>query len=809
MIPKVLFSAFRDALISGKYNMLLGAGISTDSKNGDDVVLRSGNALRMDLCKMAKVSDSTPLHRVCMVLTEEQIKTEIIKKFSNCTPGITVKHIPKYLWKKIFTFNIDDALEAAYEQATNRKQDFSAINYINPFEPETDKYITQIIHLHGWVRRHEEGLVFSYNDYASVMSGRNPWMYNLAQSIATEPFIISGSALDEIDLEYYLSCRNMNTPRRGSAASLFIDPSPDPVKEAICKKHRMILINSTLNDFFVWLNKEVPSVPDVASLLVPDAEAIFESELPKRSLLKFYSDFQLVSQTELPLQAVPSKFLYGSEPEWKDIFQHIDISRAATDNILGAVKDVQEKKASGKVNCIIVTGDPGTGKTTTAMRVAHAIASLGTPVLEICTLSKIDVGAAIECLSHLATRVLITLDDAADHIEQILEIISDPSVRDKVILLAVERSYRKPYLDLSLFNTSRKEFELLTMQPDETRQLIERYAKYGLTARTGPGKSSADLAKLLSGDPVAVAICRIMNDFKPLDRIVESMVSDSDLNDKIIFQHVALAQYCYGQGIRYSLLQSILGPKMPIGNLFKQSKPLRLAYSTVNNDFVVAQNRTIAERVLHHTANISKTGLLQIFCNISNGLASHVNRYAIRAKTPEARLAVRIFDVDKVVRPLLGDLTFEFFVSAHDAWEWNSRYWEQRALYTFDSDPITALSYAKHAVSVERHQFPLTTLGKILMLQLSPGESSNAEIFSDAFDVLSEAIHMEARLTRIAIHPYLILISGASKFLNLGGSLTSKQWADLKEFVNNARVHYRSDGAMIDVIKRLEESPGF
>ena len=808
MIPQELFPTFRDALISGKYNLLLGAGVSLDSRNGFNNYLRSGDMLRMDLCKIAEVDEKTPLHSVYGVLSEEQIRSKIINKYSNCIPGNTVKHIPGYVWKKIFTFNIDDALENAYELDDLKKQEFKAISFDRLFEPETDKFITQIIHLHGCVRN-RNNIVFSYHEYANIMAGRNPWMDNLAQSIMTEPFIISGSKLDEIDLEYYLSRRTAETPRRGSAASFYIDPHPDKIKESICKRHSLIFVKATLNDFFVWLKKELPSVPDVASLLIPDAKTIFPPTVSNRSLMKFFSDFRLIGQTELPLQASPSGFLYGNEPDWNDIFQHVDISRAESDKIVNFITQQLKNESTDSCNIITLFGDPGTGKTTTSMRVAHTIATLGVPVFEVYTSSKIDVAAAKECFSSLETRVLILLDAAADHIEQASEIALDPSTSNKVILLAVDRTYRKPHLDLTLGDTCCEEYTQTVMLENETKQLIERYAKYGLTATIAPTRNSTVLAKTLRSDPVAVAVCKILNDFKPLDRIIESIVHDSNFNDKIVFQHVALAQYCYAQGIKYSLLQSVVGQKMPISRLFKISSPLRLVYNVKNNDYVVAQNRTIAERILHSTARRSNKGILSIFCNIANGLAAHVNRFAIRNRTPEARLATRIFDVDTVVRQFLGDLTFDYFVATQDSWEWNSRYWEQRALYTLDSDPITALSYAKHAVSVERHQYPLTTLGKILILQMAKGKQDNTSIYSEAFDVLSEAIRMEIRLTRLAVHPYLVLFNGSVKFLGFGGSLTAKQWSELKEFVARARQSYRSDTALLDVIRRLEESSGF
>ena len=84
-------------------------------------------------------------------------------------------------------------------------------------------------------------------------------------------------------------------------------------------------------------------------------------------------------------------------------------------------------------------------------------------------------------------------------------------------------------------------------------------------------------------------------------------------------------------------------------------------------------------------------------------------------RSPEARLAGRLFDGDKIVKPLLDSAAEQFYVESQKLWEWNSRYWEQRALLKADSDLVTALRYAKQAVAIENHPFPLTTLAKLLL----------------------------------------------------------------------------------------------
>ena len=44
------------------------------------------------------------------------------------------------------------------------------------------------------------GYVFSYTEYAGLMTTNNPWMHLLAEILSTESFIIAGTSFNEGDL---------------------------------------------------------------------------------------------------------------------------------------------------------------------------------------------------------------------------------------------------------------------------------------------------------------------------------------------------------------------------------------------------------------------------------------------------------------------------------------------------------------------------------------------------------------------------------------------------------------------------------
>src|SRR5438093_9153438 len=108
MLPPNLVNAFRHTLTSGGYNLLLGSGISLDSQNATGANLAGATALKAELCKLKAVGDSVPLHRVVALLSDSERNKHLVVPYSNCVAGKSLSPLPSFLWRRAFTFNIDD-----------------------------------------------------------------------------------------------------------------------------------------------------------------------------------------------------------------------------------------------------------------------------------------------------------------------------------------------------------------------------------------------------------------------------------------------------------------------------------------------------------------------------------------------------------------------------------------------------------------------------------------------------------------------------------------------------------------------------
>ena len=481
MIPKDTIVAFRSTLLAGGYNLLLGSGICLDSHNGLGEQLRSADSLRKDLCALKKVKDTTTLPRVSAMLTPDETEEQLVKRFSNCKPGTSLAHLPCFLWKRLFTFNIDDVLETLYGTSEKGKQTLIPINFDSPFEPAPDRRELQAVHLHGWVGKPKSPFVFSFAEYARIMRGNNPWMHMLAEILATEPFVIAGTSLNEVDLEFYLSGRTEATPRRSRGPSVLIEPYPDAAAEADCRRYGLLLVKASFGDLIAWLHQEFPSPPTLAELIVPDVSTLFADRAATRQLLTFFADFKLLKAGDKPRSPVPSAFLYGREPTQDDIDERVDIPRRENDVVLGDVEEMlSHPNDSTKPKLAMVVDHAGTGKTTVASRVASELVRRGHPVLGVHTLSRIDVQNAINVFASASRPIVLMVDHFADHVEQVAEILRDNRTAGKLVVLAAERMYRKEFLDLILGDESTIERHLRPLNQDELKQLIELFRHYGL-----------------------------------------------------------------------------------------------------------------------------------------------------------------------------------------------------------------------------------------------------------------------------------------------------------------------------------------
>ena len=99
---------------------------------------------------------------------------------------------------------------------------------------------------------------------------------------------------------------------------------------------------------------------------------------------------------------------------------------------------------------------------------------------------------------------------------------------------------------------------------------------------------------------------------------------------------------------------------------------------------------------------------------------------------------------------------------------------------------------------------PLTTLGKILLVQMSAAGYSLIAAYEEAFDRLTDAIVLESNWKRKAAQPYVSLFRGSTEYMKRGGRLTQRQAERLISLIDEAKSGWKRDKEVTEACGLLE-----
>lgn len=793
MLDSSIAQRVKDALFGQKYNLLLGAGISLDSTDRRGKKLQSTEELRQDLCSLTGSRTSSPLWRVAGLLTPAQIQTHISDAYHGCKAGPTLRKLPHFAWRVAFTLNIDDALEDAYESDAARLQSVLPINYTREYETFRNPKEIPLIHLHGFVRQPTEGYVFSLQEYANLQRTLNPWVHALSGLIISEPFIIAGTALFEPDLEYFLASRPSISTVLARAPSILVEPFPDAGTRKDCEKLNLTLVEATLGDFLDWLLREFGPPPTPLALRAPAVRPRVTAATSSIVSTAFWSDFEFVCPTATdPALAVrpPTAFTYGRAPTWQEIHSSLDVPLRAQLPLIDELRRWVASSDASRVVC--VSGPAGSGKSTTLKRVATDLAGYGLPIFYLRAAGGFDIDSAADFFSTVIDPLIVAVDSLAEHGDQLAELLARLGATKRVCVFGFERQYRMAVVKEILSEIPATYVQMEHWRQEERIELIRRYSTLGIVGASGAITDVRRFASSLARGTAAESVCRILNDFRPLATIVRSLWNDTFADRRPVYLAVALAHYCHPFGVRRQIISAAYSHEL-VAELAQSDVPLQVAAHPDDPELLIPANSTLASLLLKELAKHRKDRLLDVTARLANALAPYVTRHTIRQRTIEARLAGRLFDADGVMPELLGQRFEAIFDLTYDRWKWNSRYWEQRALWVRQNDRALAIQHARHAVSIERHPYPLTTLAQILFTAASEDPPS-VEYFSEALTLMDEALGIEATWARGRTRKaYRVVLDGVGAYLDHGTELTPRQRMFIGAVAADAKIRFPDD----------------
>jgi len=438
-------SILRD-IKNGNLILFLGAGASYGCKTSAGLEIPGSESLAKIFAEAAGFEyGDEPLdvvYEACRSNLGVRLNSLLEENFRHVRRSSQYDILAQYVWRRIYSLNIDDGLDSALLRHSPQK-----IDKRNSRDPVIDRApffdTLQYIKLNGCADRLQDGIIFSPSEYAQASASHLPWYSQCASDFIRAPILFIGTTLNEPLLKFHIErYQSLNDETPG--VSYLISRSATPIQIASLKRYNIEFIPGTMEDFTRWLEAELPqrpSISDIAIESIPQLKA-FKSAIDKP---KFADLFEHVTAVKRDLIAGESAvgsdtirdFYKGFKPTWQDIAQAIP---AELDVQKVIVEKVERTPSDSDLKLIPILGPSGSGKTTVLMQTCWHFSTRedwAVFFIDAVPASLLETLLAIEA-SSASARVLVAIDNLEFVTENIQHALDSGKVK-KTILIGSER----------------------------------------------------------------------------------------------------------------------------------------------------------------------------------------------------------------------------------------------------------------------------------------------------------------------------------------------------------------------------------
>lgn len=706
----------------GKMAIFLGAGFSytAEASSGGRIPMASDIAKKIADFAGLKIKGDRPLSRVYDAAVESKGKHEVNEflriQYSGCQ-ATWQKIIPEFLWKRIYTTNIDDVLNSALKKCSSPVQGFDYKNYNDRFEHPREIDDTQVISLHGTVRKSRAGFVFGGKEYATAIKENLSWHIKFSEDYATGGIVFVGSQMMEPDLELYTLYRsNMGSVRgHGRYDSFLVLPDVDDVLISAMAANGIACIEATGEEFFNWLNDNIHEKLRRSQIIAKRLPEIarYTSETDRNAYIRFKNQFHFLSEDEVfsrPEYEIHD-FFSGDTPDWWDI-------QEKNDAILTPVDALIHELTSKDSIVVGVRGSAGCGKTATLMRTAYELMQKGWQVYFYEDEGQIDVFSARKVIRSIKQeKALIVVDNVGDTIDQVNELITGLGLlsRDnklQVKFLLGERENRLFRVLAGIKVTSPILFEVDSLNATDINRIIDKLEEKDKLKQLRGKNRSDQIAffKNFAENQLLVAMRELAYGARFDDIISNEYKSLKTTKAKRIYAAVAL---CHSQ--RHSVSPDVIYRALmdeisrdEIEELIERGE-LRKVIVFTKDRKLATRHVSIAQSLLRSSKlgdSLARKQKADLLTRLMKALAPVVNIKELVRGSAEALLAKAFMDYDHIENVFgedEGSIEF-FFKELKPLYEWNSKYWAQRALFESKRGHFSdAVDFANYAVKKDGH----------------------------------------------------------------------------------------------------------
>ncbi|WP_082533757.1 SIR2 family protein [Marmoricola sp. Leaf446] len=757
---------------AGRYHLLLGAGASLGGKSRSGVDLPGGVALAAELKQQFDLPlADTHLRRAFKLARSERSRAGeefgdyINSRFTGVTPPDWMKILVQYPWQRIWTLNIDDAVERAYDawsaDAVVRARGVSWSE--NSSSATNDKEWVHVVHLHGRASKasRDGELVFSTTDYANAYGEKGYWHSHFAGEYESSPTIAVGASLDgEFDLENILERRKLTF----DLPSFIIAPG---ITDDFAREYRsydLTPIKATATEFFEALHLATTQVRG-------RADAAWSHPMMG---VAFEKAWQRVDAAKPA--AVDSRHDYysGHAPTWSDIEKGMPATRHRVD---GVVKRIVAQPR-GDMGVHLLTGEACSGKSSALLLAARELLNRGFEPLLFVGSAAPDV-EALAAYSRANPNAIFLFDGAEDFARDIGELAHHHGADHTIRVLMVDRSRALAHMKRSI----PEHFMSQTILHAEltNKEIADLYDRLKQKNRLGHLATATQL--------------EFANHFKVHQgRLFDGMASVENgrgFIDRVGDSYDELRRKPGVGLVRLAALTSMSGYGVPLTALTAASglpaaEISRLVRETRIGDYVTVDSRELRLRSRHFGETLWNDFLpvpekAEAAKRLVLAVAPFVDPSAISDDTLSYRIARSVMD-EEFVRSVHGDKqsALHWYEDLERDYAWNARFWEQRALLASSAGRHEqALSWAVTAVAKWRDSFSLNTVGVVSMrravAEARPGKWP-IDSFGDAEQYLRESRGRRSSGTGRdrAEYPYVSFFSGILDILQVTGRVEGR-----------------------------------
>jgi hypothetical protein len=722
----------------GGYNLLLGAGASADSKNpfGNDIPMAA--ELSDDLAKEFKVPGDGGLlatyDRACRDGRTDDVYQYLRKRMHGCKAAGWYQDLVRVPWSRIWTLNIDDVVENAYQSAGSSA--WSRPQTLSWDDGYREGDSLQIVHLHGHTGPAKpKRLAFSILDYLNIRSSRNSWHPIFGDEWESKPFIILGASLTkEFDLADVIRQRNPSSP----IPTVYVSRTIGAGMRFDLQSWNVIAIEATAEQFMADLYAAV-------SPLVNASDRIWGRSTNSRATALFSQDFRrLESSTTEPVLS-SHDFYRGDPPLWVDVVGSLAAELEWVQDTAEAVIACMKEK---KRFVFVATGPRFTGKTTGLLSLAQKLEERQYAPFLFRGDSGLNIDSASSILGDNPHIVLLFdgVHDMARSVNKLLERCRNNDATCAVVV--VERDVRMPPVTGGISEEFLNHETMLSILPHKLGK------DAGKGARKAPRLSPVDARSVVNkltergrldhieqlSEMEQVRVFRDNGLFAGMEivshgpkfraRIEEQVATISDIRVlRLLFLVSALDSL--GMATHADLLSVVEPDREKRGELTQSSEGMDLLIIQGGRFF--ARHRSLGLEAVSRALNHET--ISQIMTSTLRFISPYVTEETLRQSTYHANVCRSILRAKSQVS-WIGENNLEaFYDDLLDEYSWNSRYWEQRAIAAeLRSDWPRAISYASRAATMTPDDHRLTTLGVVIFRDMLINDSPGSSPFEEKFE---------------------------------------------------------------------------